>query len=401
MNYRKITKAFDTTSKVCAVAAAPAIVLSTAATVVLFPLTVFFSLVAGNLREKFNLIVRNPVTLTFLLFYALFLIGVTYSTAPWSDILVALRKYDKFLFAVMFLPLFVEEKWRNYAINAFLVAILVLLIASYLRGFGLLHYGATGTAGVFKKSIEFNFLLAFGGYLSLFKFISTSRCRWAWLIFFALIAHTVLFRSMGRSGYAIFAALITMFFLQRFHWKGLLIAAIGVALLFSSAYIFAPTFKNRINYAIKDIRTYNQNDNTSVGFRITFVKNSLKLIKSHPIIGTGTGSYAKEYKNIESRYPGFTRNPHNEYMHIMVQFGFVGLIILLMLFGVPLWHARFLPEQSKYIVYGVVLSIMLGSLANSWLLDVTQGHFYAYFIALAFASLPKNKYSLSYGRSDK
>ena len=69
----------------------------------------------------------------------------------------------------------------------------------------------------------------------------------------------------------------------------------------------------------------------------------------------------------------------------------LGLVMLLLLFGIPIWYSRFLPEELQYIVRGTVLSIALGCLANSWLLDTTEGHFYAYFIVLAFAAFPRNK----------
>jgi len=388
MCYKKIANTFDVASKVCAVLTAPAIVFSTAATVVLFPVTIFFSLLAGNLRERLNFILSNPVVFILLIFCSMFLIGVTYSSASWSDIFLVLRKYDKYLFAVMFFPLFREEKWRNYAINAFLASILVLLLASYLKHFSWLRQWSTGPVEIFRFTIEFNFLMAFGAYLCLFKFVSIrSHWRWLWVAFFLLVIHTVLFRSVGRSGYIVFAGLMMLFFLQRFRWKGLVIAATSMILLFSAVYIFSHPFKHRMELVFKDIKTYHKDDYTSVGLRITFVKNSLKLIKSNPVFGTGTGSFAKEYREIKPTPKIKSTNPHNEYMYVMVQFGFVGLVMLLLFFGVPWRYSRFLPAQEKYIAQGIIISIMLGSLANSWLLDVTEGHCYAYFIALAFGAL--------------
>ncbi|HBC71838.1 MAG TPA: hypothetical protein DCZ38_03560 [Coxiellaceae bacterium] len=416
MNYKKITNALELTSKACAVMTAPAIVLSTAATVVLFPLTIALNLAAGNLREKFNLIIRNPVALVFLLFCALFLFGALYSTAPWQpDILLTLRKYDKFLFAVLFFPLFTEERWRNYAINAFMIAILALLIASYFKvnlyywsagsaqvfnpgimfdfliSFGASggsHDGSTWIIEIFKPSIEFNFLMSFAAYLCLFKITSIGRYRLMWIIFLISIVYTVLFRSIGRSGYFVFGGLMILFFVQKFRWRGLFLAIIGVALLFGLAFNFSSTFKQRVNAIFSDVKEYHKNDMTSVGLRMTFVKNSIGLIKKHPMFGAGTGSFAKEYAAIEPTPSVLANNPHNEYAYITVQFGILGLVIILLFFGVPIWYSQYLPEEQKYLARGVILGIMLGSLANSWLLDVTSGHLYAYFIALAFAALP-------------
>src|SRR3972149_12334511 len=399
MNYRGISGKFELASKICAVAVAPAIVLSTAAVAILFPLTVLLNLLAGNLREKFNLSKRNPVALVSLLFFSLFLIGATYSTASTTDILMMLRKYAKYALAVMFIPIFVEEKWRDYAIFSFMGAILVMLIASYLRTHGYLGLWARGSVEVFKISMVFNFLMAFAAYLCLIKITSTSRYRLMWITFLILIVHTVLFRSMGRSGYFVFAGLMALFFVQKLGWRGLVAAATGIVLLCGLAFAFSSTFKGRINAVFNEVKIYQQNDNTSVGLRMTFVKNSMKLIKIHPILGTGTGSYIKEYSAIDPNN-GY-ENPHNEYAYITVQFGILGLMILLLFFAIPLWYSQFLPEKEKYIARGIVISVMIGSLANCWLFDITVRCSYAYFVMLAFATLPvssRNKGSSLYIR---
>jgi len=393
MNYKKITGTSDTTSRICAVAMAPAIIISTAATAILFPLTIFFSLLAGGLREKFSLMKRNPVVWMLVVFFLLSLVGAIYSTAPLSDILIVLRKQSKYLFAIMLFPVFAEEKWRNHAISAFMAGILVMLIASYLSSSGYLYGWSDGGMNVFKNSIESNILIAFAVYLCLIKIRSTHCCRWFWVVFLFLLVHTVLFRSIGRSGYLVFAGLVALFFFQSLNWKGLVMAVMGIALLFGSAYLFSPTFKVRIDQTISDIKSYNESDETTVCLRITFVKNALKLIKKHPILGTGTGSYAKEYSAIKPTPPDLKiinpPDPHNSYTYIGVQYGIVGIIILLLFFAVPLWYSRFLPEKEKYIARGIVITLMIGSLTNTSISDMVTRYLYIYFITLSFAALPK------------
>jgi len=393
MNYEKISNNLELASKICAVATAAAIVLSNTATSILFPLTVVLSLAAGNWRIKLNAIARNPAAIIFLLFCALFVFGSVYTTATLKDVLLMFRKYDKFLFAVFFIPVFTQERWRNYAVNTFLAAIFVMLITSYLRAYNVLTiFAHNGTVEVFRQSIEFNFLMAFAAYLCLFKIAANEKaCRLLWLGFLLTIIHTIFFRSIGRSGYFVVFGLLGLFCLQKLKWRGLLVAILSAAMIITAVFMFSTTFKTRINEIFSDVKVYQQNINTSVGLRISFVENSLKLIKKHPILGTGTGSFAREYATVG---PVLTRNPHNEYCFIAVQFGVVGLIVLFLLFGVPVWYSRFLPEESKFIARGAVLALALGCLANSWLLDTVPGHFYAYFIALAYAAW-------SYGQATK
>ncbi len=392
--YQKIADKFELTSKVCAVATIAAIVLSTTATAILFHLTILFVLLAGNWKEKFNLIVRNPLALVFSLLFLLSLVGATYSTAPMHDVLMMLRKYGKYLLAVMFLPLFVEEKWRDYAIFSFFWAIAATLLISYLREYGYWYWWINnGAIEVFKNSIDFNFLMAFAAYLCLFKVAATRGShRLGWVTFLIIIVHTILFRSQGRIGYFVFAGLMILFFYQKFRWRGFIIAVTSAALLFGLAFSFSSMFKERMSAALNDIKTHQQNDNTSVGLRMTFAINGMKLIKNHPIFGTGTGSYVKEYVAITSLppdAPGILSKPHNEYIHITVQFGILGLIVLLIFFAVPLRYSQFLPEREKYIARGIVIGLMLASLVNASLLDTTIRYCYIYFAVLAFAALPR------------
>jgi O-antigen ligase len=191
----------------------------------------------------------------------------------------------------------------------------------------------------------------------------------------------------GRSGYVVFMALIALFCVQKMRLKGLLIASLSLVVLVGSALLFSGVFKARVNQAITEFKTYHATSQTSVGLRMGFVKNSLQLIKAHPIIGTGTGSFTTEYNQLNLPPELQIRNPHNEYLHIGVQFGIIGIVLLLTLFGMQLWFSRRLADPWQSIAQAVIVAIMVGSCANSWLLDMTAGHFYAYFIALTFASL--------------
>jgi O-antigen ligase len=125
---------------------------------------------------------------------------------------------------------------------------------------------------------------------------------------------------------------------------------------------------------------------TSTGLRLEFYRNSLRLLKEHPWIGTGTGSFAQDYLAVTQDKQFATRNPHNEYLNIAIQFGLLGLVILLGMFVVHWWTSFRLQGLRQYFAQAVLLSIVVGSLFNSWLMDVTQGCFYVFLTALLFAN---------------
>lgn len=391
---------FELISKFFAIATAFVLPLSTALTDVFFIAAVVSYFLAGNWGEKFSFIVRNPVAILLCAFFSLFIIGIFYTTAPLHDVLKVLSKYDKLFFAALLMPLFREEKLRDVALKAFLCAIGIALFLSYLKYFGMFSYGGKyGPVEVFKGHIDFSFLMSFSSYLvalyifnivAAFKTSGSRRLLYfliGSMLFLVLIVYNIFFMGVGRSGYFTFAGLFVLLFLQKMRWRGLLVAVFGVILLFGGAYIFSSVFKERINLVISEAKTYSDTALTSVGLRITFMEDSLRLVKKHPVFGSGTGSFAFEYAKINPNPAITVSNPHNEYLHIGVQFGLLGVLGLLFMFVAQLLYSRALPEYLRNVSQAVVVSIIIGSFANSWLMDTTPGHFYAYFIALTFAGL--------------
>ncbi|MDR1057117.1 MAG: O-antigen ligase family protein [Coxiellaceae bacterium] len=418
MTYQHVSCIFETAAKVCAVVLIFVIIISVFPAVLMFNLAILLSLAAGNYREKLRLIFSNPITLPFVIFFCLFLFGTLYSTASVSDILIDLRKHSKFLLGLMFIPLFVEEKWRSYAISSFMAAAFAMLLCSYLTFFecfkGLLVDG--GMVEVFKIAMEFNGIMSLMSYFCLMRIFNCfTRYRFLWIIFLVFLTHTILFRSIGRTGFVVFFALWMLFFYQKYKWKGCIVGIISLSMLGILSIIYPYTFSQRSRVAVKEIEEYvsledinsgggvkaNENIETyfhkigSSGIRLHFVRNALILIKAYPIFGSGTGSYSKEYSSLNLTL--FERklfprpNPHNEYIYIGVQFGILGLVVLILFFYMPLYYSKFLPEREKYIVRAVIVTVIIGSLANNWLTVMVYRYMYVYFVPLAFAAFPIRK----------
>jgi O-antigen ligase len=235
--------------------------------------------------------------------------------------------------------------------------------------------------------------MAFFFYLLLLKTFAEKRPqRWLWIAILVLTFINIFFINDGRTGYFIFACLTAIFFLQKtnWSWKGWLMAIASVIFLLGLAAGASHTFQSRLNEVSSDVKSYqNKNEDTSFGARMAFVKNTIPIIKQHIIFGGGTGSFQPEYANLKPRPASFTRNPHNEYLHVMAQFGIIGLLLLLFIFYSQLRLSRYLPNQLGWIAQAVIITVMIGSLVNSLLLDSAEGHFYVYFIALTFAALPQ------------
>ncbi len=383
---------FKYLSQIFAIITAFVLPLSTAALEIFLILSVIFSLFAGKWREKYKIFCTNRVALMFVIFFVLFVVGLSYTSASKLEALHSLLKYSKFLLGFFLFSVFIEKKIAFYAVCAFLLAATITLFLSfskYFTGWDILHrFGSD--SGIFKDHIFTGFLLAFTSYC--YGLIAFSIKKWRFLssLLFFLAIYDVLFINVGRSGYIIFFSLFFLSGWQQLRWRGLGIAFLLSIILLGSTLFSTNKLKLNFSATQTELQQYDKEKfDTSTGLRLTFYKNSLRLIRQHPWIGTGTGSFSHAYSHIETDHRADTNNPHNEYLNIGVQFGLLGIMILFALFYTH-WHESFkLEPMRKNFAQAILVSIAVGSLFNSWLLDITQGSFYVFFTALVFSNLSK------------
>lgn len=382
-----LKNSFKRLSQMFAIIAAFALPLSTAMLEVFFIASVVCCILAGDWQKHYEVLRTNRMALMFVVFFALFVVGISYSVASWSEALYTLSKYSKFLLGFFLFSVFSDEKTRYYAFVAFLWSATLTLLFSYIKFFGwdILHR-FSGDSGVFKDHIFTGFLLAFASYAYALLVFSNKKWRLVFIVLFLLASFNVLFINLGRSGYVVFFSLLLLLSGQKFSWKGFSVVLLLSVFLLGSALLLPSNFKERFFTVHTEIQQYDKGkEDTSTGLRLSFYKNSLHLFSKHPWIGTGTGSFSKVYPSVAKENEWLTRNPHNEYLNIGVQFGLLGIIVLLALF-VSHWQQSFrLPGFAKDFAQAVLVAIAVGCLFNSWLLDVTQGTFYVFFTALLFS----------------
>ena len=147
-----------------------------------------------------------------------------------------------------------------------------------------------------------------------------------------------MFITGGRAGQVMFFVMISILIFQYFQnqkMKAFLIMIVLVPLIFFIAYHTSNLFNERVDIAIQNILTYDQDKNTSVGERITFAINSWEIIKQNLFFGVGTGDFPHQYRKvnqINSAELLTTTNPHNMYTLVTVQLGIFGLLSMLSIF---------------------------------------------------------------------
>jgi O-antigen ligase len=215
------------------------------------------------------------------------------------------------------------------------------------------------------------------------------RRRWVYAGIVALAGFNILFMVEGRTGYLLLGALTTLFLFERLGRRGVVIACLVLGGVAAAGYSVSSVVQRRVTQTISQFQNqFGPERRHSVDPRLEFYENSIRLVRRHPILGTGTGSFQGEYRRlIAGTDDRPTSDPHNEYLHLASQVGLGGPLLFLTLLALQWYSARRLNAPESHVGRAIVLIIALGSIFNSLILSVTGGLIYALFSGLAFAEL--------------
>jgi O-antigen ligase len=395
-SFHRISRGAHWLERHTAVALGLSLPISVALDNVLLVLLLAAWLASGRWHEKYRLIRRNPVALSALALLAWIALGLAWGSGPLSDGLVYLRKYSNLLPVAILVTVFLDAQDRRRALLAFAGGLAVTLVLSYALALGWLPTGGfiTGDAAnptVFKKHITQNILTAFGAFL--FAELALERAqpvvRWGWAALSAAAAFNALFLVQGRTGYVVLAVLIVLFLFRTLRWKGIVPAALLLAAVAAAGYQFSESFHQRVSLALAGANQWQPGvaSQDAVGERLEFYSNTLAIVHDHPVVGVGTAGFAPAYaQRVQGTAMLPTRNPHNQYLLTASQVGLVGLALLLLLFFQQWRCAHSLASaQDRTLARGLVLTIVVGCLFNSLLIDHTESLFFAWMSGLLYA----------------
>ena len=353
------------------------------------PTAVMFSLLSGNWQKKYQLLKKNHVIILAVILVLFFAIGTLYSKAPFSQIASGFFKYTKILYLLFLLPLFAEPKWRRIAINTLTLSIFLDIIISFFIFHGTNVNKQFYPGGYTHYAINTSAILGFIEFVLINRAIDDKKYRWLYLVLFGIGFYSLFFMYTERTGHVVFLGLVALGLWQRFNWRGIATSLIVLPLLIGALLLFSSNFRGRVMYGVHDIATYSQNNNTSIGLRLAFAQYSFKAIQEHPFFGNGTGSFKWVYAKtggprVEAAYP--VQDPHNEYVIMAVQLGYLGLICFLLWLAVQWAETKKLPLSEKRLVQGVILSFIIIGFCNTALFIGLSGLFYITFLSVYFAA---------------
>lgn len=380
----------------------PASVALVNAFVALFALSVFLN---RHFWLSLQDLWRLPVVKAAMLLFLAFGVAAIYSSAPLKEALDFGTKYQKKLLLVPLLiwvfgfsPVTprIHPRW---VLLASWTLVLALSYVYYLRA-AFSGWAVTDAATVFTDRISQSVGVAF---LFCVAVIWAAREQGRRLkIGMALIAVLamvdVLFLMDGRTGQVCLIAVAVWLLLkhvgeihERNRIRSFIVVGLGVLLIAGLAALTVEQRSSRMAEVETEISQHKAGAETSSGQRLEFYSMSLKMIREHPLIGTGTGSVGIEFERAASRYgtslSGMMRNAHNEYLMMLIQMGVPGLLLFVWLLACVYRSARQLPAMDRNILQAYAVIFAIGCMPNAFLTDFNEGHSFVFLAGIFLAPL--------------
>ncbi|SAK71566.1 O-antigen polymerase [Caballeronia fortuita] len=384
-------------SAVLALAAVP---LSTAGLNLAIALMVLFALCAPEAWRAVSRLVTSPAIVAAVALFVALAASLIYTTAHMSEAVKILLKYRKLLLLpILFAVLQGGEasKWGRAAMWALFGSLTVTMVLTFTNFFGWTAvgpmHGAQGPvskAWVFKDHISGGLMMAFLAYLSMALGGTANRPFWRWLLNLnALLALVnVLFVLQGRTGQVVAFVYILMFVAR---WLMQLkrgnidrvraVATVAVMVACAAlAYHAFTSEDSRLADTGREIASFRQHNSvTSAGVRLEFYRRSVELFMERPVAGYGVGSVLPEFERFAKNQTGgeavMASNPHNEFLLMGVQLGSIGIALFLWLLYALHKECRRIDPLARAVVHGYLIAFFVGCLANSLLLNFTEGNF--------------------------
>ncbi len=343
------------------------------------------------------------IFITFIAFILFMLSSYLWSDAGFVEVLNHIKRYWYFI-PIYIIYKYIKKEYILYAINSFLLGMLVSETLSYGNFFGIwkigLHMASTKDPSVFIQHTLYGIFLSICSIILFANILYTKefRVRLFYGLFF-ISATTNLMINSGRTGYIVFFIVffIIISYINKLNIKIVILTFFAILLTIFMAYKFSSNFHTRVNLVKNDITQIvkNKNYNTSVGARIGLAIIAKDIFVNHPILGAGAANnlnLKKEYikkqklKNFElvERLVHF----HNSFLEILTQFGLVGLSIFIYLLYL-VSQIKVKDKIMNIIKIATISVFVLGSLADMlFYLNATMSLF-ALMIGLVLA---QNRY---------
>jgi len=203
-----------------------------------------------------------------------------------------------------------------------------------------------------------------------------------YLIISAMILNCIFVMS-GRTGYAVLLVFLAIEIYRLFKGPWRWLAFLSPLVLSLVFYTVSPIFSKRVT----EILTHSQNyiegeESTSEGGRLEMWRGSVNGILIKPIFGYGVGSMPDVYKEYGGRLNKQISQPHQQYLFWWVEFGLVGLLIMLGFFFTLIKDSFKIEQEAQYALRSIIAVLFVVGLFNCPFFGVGMGEFFFLEIAV-------------------
>jgi O-antigen ligase len=350
-------------------------------------------------RRDFLHAMGNPVVWPAMALVGLMALATLWSPAGWVEVGNYFRKYFKLVLLPVFLFLLMDPVMRRHCWQAFAAAMLFTLASTWLNVWFVLPWSSTQNQGfgvdhtVFKDHISQGIMMAFFTCAALFwaMHARSTRGRALWGGVAVLAAASILFLSVGRTGYLSLVLSVTVFAVIALMCRPrLLLGVIGAGVL-ALVVVFAVSsqFQQRTLQAWEEARSSNPANVTSVGARVQVWRFAVEQIQERPWIGAGTGSYpvlAAEHFDSPEMCATICPHPHNQFIFFLFELGVVGLLVFAWFLLAIVWQSFRHPPVHRALMLSFVAVMVVSNMTHSSFWLSTESHFFILFTALLMAS---------------
>ncbi|MDN4982475.1 O-antigen ligase family protein [Bradyrhizobium sp. WYCCWR 13022] len=344
-------------------------------------------------RDYARRLVQPAYALPFVILL-LALLGVLWSDGVWVDRLHAVKPVAKLVLIPPLLYHFNRSERGFHVCAAFLVSCALLAVYAWIVLLDpALKLTATASSGVpvknyIDQSQEFTlcvFALALpalwfwrGGSL-----IATAAC----LALIALFVTNMVFVASARTALLCIAVLLLLFAWRYLSRRAALLLFASAAAASALAWTASPYLRHRVtDIAVEYQHGREDISRASTAQRLTYWRKAARAFAEAPLFGHGTGSIKRQFERAASGETSLdaeiVSNPHNQTLHVAVQWGLLGVILL---YAMWFAHLRLFTGNSLAAWIGLVVVVqnITSSLVNSHLTDFHEGWIYVLGVGVA------------------
>lgn len=390
----RVRSAALTAGQWCAVASLFVVPLNKPATNVALILSVVFSLLGAEARQRWPAAARHPVVLGALLWWLVLTLSALHtwydtSVLPLTGSYTWVCWYPLVLGSLLTTPL-----WRRRALVAFALAMGVVLLISCGMDLGLIpqraveHSEPAMRNTVFKEYTQQGLALLVLGSMALAVAVdATSTRRKAIFSAVALLTLINIVVMLGSRTADVTLVPLLAYWAWRILAKGRFnlrhtVAACSLMVAIPAVIWFTPAVRERLVVSIvHEVQLYaDQRVPTSTGIRLELWRRTLPIIATAPVFGHGLHQWAPLYRRSIEGHPDFDAflmgHPHQEMLLILAEQGAVGLLVYLLLLVALARYIRRLDPIPRDIYTCILLIYLTAGLANGLWADFSHRHLF-------------------------